>query len=371
MEASNSFQYQDFFQEIIRDISNLFSTAGVKIEGINTHSLEGLGLVVDIVLSEPVSEDLFRTIYGKSMDKGFMALQLISEKPVIRLVPVTKKRSKWKLPLFIATFATVFASGYGLSTAFYTSLYEALVWGLVYTIIFLSALAVHEFGHILASKSRKVIIDGPFFIPAPPIQLGFIGTFGAVINMRTLPPDRRSLSLIGLSGPLMGFLAGLVIAPIGIVLSQPVTVQQAQAMVASGQASPLYGIPLVFQLLEYFIVPKDYTILLHPLAFISYIVFLVTFLNLIPIGQLDGGHVVRSYTSGSTYELIGWAVIGVLLLLGLVSGIYLWIGFIALIFKLLFGRYPHPGSANQNSRKPGLIYLVLYLVMLILTFPIP
>jgi membrane-associated protease RseP (regulator of RpoE activity) len=348
-----------------------FSTAGVRVEGYSVYTSGDLGEVADIVLSEPLSEDFFDKLYADLMDKNYMVVQLRSEKPVLRIIPVRKERSKWKLPLFLATFATVFATGYGLSASFYTSLPEVIVWGLAYTVIFVSALAVHEFGHILASRRSRVLIEGPFFIPAPPIQLGFIGTFGAVINMKTIPPDKKSLSRIGISGPLFGFLAGLAIAPVGILLSQPITIQQAQEMVEAGQAAPLMGIPLVFQILEQLLVPQSYTILLHPLAFISYIVFLVTFLNLIPIGQLDGGHVVRSYVSPGLYDVIGWTSIAVLLLLGLFYGFYLWIGVIALVFKLIFGKYQHPGSANQYSMSHSPMHLAMYLALLLLTAPIP
>ncbi|AFK50468.1 peptidase M50 [Thermogladius calderae 1633] len=350
---------------------NLFSTAGVRVEGYSTYYSPGLGEVADVILVEPLSEELFNRVYRELVKKGYMAVQLKSEKPVFRIIPFSRKRSRWKIPLLLATVVTVFATGLGLSASFYTVTADVVAWSIAYTIIFIVALAVHEFGHILASRRSGVLIEGPFFIPAPPIQLGFIGTFGAVINMKTIPPDKKSLSQIGISGPLFGFLAGLVIAPFGILLSQPLTVQQAQSMVEAGLASPLAGVPLVFQVLEYFMVPQGYTILVHPLAFISYIVFLVTFLNLIPIGQLDGGYVLRSYLSPSLYDLVGWASIALLMTLGIFYGIYLWIGIIALLFKLLFGRYQHPGSANQYSESHNFIYLALYLVLLALTAPIP
>ena len=126
-------------------------------------------------------------------------------------------------------------------------------------------------------------------------------------------------------------------------------------------------------------IPADHTLLMHPLFFASFIIMIVTFLNLLPIGQLDGGHVVRSYTSIYTYEYLGFIIIIAMAITGLItlfiapyaSMYYFFLSIILMLFKMIFGRKPHPGPANQFSKIKDYRYLILYLVLVILTLPLP
>ncbi len=347
--------------------------AGLSIEFINEQTIRGTQ-VIDVYVNRNLDEDEFNKIYRVYVSKyDYMPIQIKYDQPMIRLLKINKrKRRIVQLFLLLVTSITVFLTGLALSE----SMFDAAV----YSACFLGALALHEMGHMIASRRYEVIIDGPFFIPAPPAQLGFIGTLGAVISMKTLPPNRKSLAVIGIAGPIFGFIAATIIGEIGVYLSQLITVEHAAKLIQARQAAELSFMPLMLQILIAMRgVPQGYTIMLHPLAFASFIVFIVTFLNLLPIGQLDGGHVIRSLTSPRTHNMISYLVIIGVLLIGAVliemgytslGYYYTFLGFILILFKLVFGRGVHPGPANQLSSKKPWWILPLYLVILVLSMPV-
>ncbi len=347
--------------------------AGLSIEFINEQTIKGTP-VIDIYVDRSLDEEEFNNIYSVYVSKyGYMPVQIKYEQPIIRLLKIDKKKRRTvQLFLSLVTFITVFLTGLALSE----SIFDAVI----YTACFLGALAFHEMGHMIASRRYGVIIDGPFFIPAPPAQLGFIGTLGAVISMKTLPPNRKSLAIIGIAGPIFGFIAATIIGGIGVYLSQLITVEHAARLIQARQAAELSFMPLMLQIIIALRgIPQGYTIMLHPLAFASFIVFIVTFLNLLPIGQLDGGHVIRSLTSPRTHNMISYIVIIGVLLIGTtliemgytsLGYYYTFLGFILILFKLVFGRGIHPGPANQlSSEKPWWV-LPLYLAILVLSMPV-
>ncbi len=353
---------------------------------INTFYNEKIGFITDIVLDKPLDEETFNKLYKQILDQyGLMLIQLKNSEPLLRILPVKRGGSRVKqLVLLAVTLVTIFLTGYGLSESFYSLLdnsgailYQSLVMGLIYTVLFISALGLHEYGHMRAARRDNVVINGPYFIPAPPIQLGFIGTLGAVISMKTLPPSRKSLARIGLAGPVNGYIAGLIISVIGILLSPLISVEQAEKLIESGEVGEIGFMPLTLALLLHLRnIPDGYTIILHPLAFIGFVIFIVTFLNLIPIGQLDGGHVIRSYISMKRYELLGYMVIIGLLMIGLLLGgdiglYYIALSIIMIVLKIIIGRHPHPGPANQYSRSHSYKYLIVYIILVTLTLPIP
>ncbi len=335
-----------------------------------------------------LSEEIFNKVYKYLVYRhDYFLMQIPSGKETIyRAIPIKRSNTFYKkLFLFIATTLTISLTGYGISVSFYelfgeVSVSNILLWTITYTVLFLSALGLHEYGHILASRKAGIVIEGPYFIPAPPIQLGFIGTLGAVISMKTLPPDRRSLARLGISGPLIGYLVGFLIAVIGVYLSPVMSYDVVNKLIESGRASEIGFLPLTLVLLIMIrSIPPNHTLVFHPLMFISFVVFLVTFLNLIPIGQLDGGHVVRSFMSMESYEKLTYKIITALLVIGLIYifiardlGFYfIFLTLILMLLKILTGRTPHLGYANQYSVLKDYRYLIIYIALLILTTPIP
>lgn len=360
----------------------LLSEAGLSVLRVSTLTIPRLGDVVDVYVDKPLPEEEFNKLYVKALKElKLMPLQLSLTEPLLRFIPVKfKPKTKLKIILLSITLFTVFLTGYGLSESFYSLLGDiGNVWlgATTYTFFFLAALAIHEYGHMKASRKHGVLIDGPFFIPAPPIQAGFIGTLGAVISMKNLPPDRKSLAKLGISGPLAGYIVALIIGAIGLLLSPRITYQQAAQLVASGQAGEIGFMPVTLVIIEQFIsIPPGYTIVLHPLALASFILLLVTFLNLLPVGQLDGGHVIRSFTDAKTHDLLGYVIIIIMATIGLLIGgytgvYYIMLSFILMVFKIVFGRHRHPGPANQLARKKDYKILVVYIALVVLTFPLP
>lgn len=340
-------------------------------------------------MENPVSETTFDKLYSILIKDNLMPVQYdYAGEAVLRIMPIKRRSRKGlQLILMITTFITVWLTGYGLTLGFLNAVgfsiddLSIILWSTIYALIFLVALGLHELGHLLVAKNYRVPASGPYFIPAPPIQLGFLGTLGAVISMEGLPPSRRTLGLLGIMGPLSGFIIATIIGIIGILLSPTIPVETAQKLVEAGEATPLPFMPLMLIILSIIRVPpSNETFILHPLAFITFIIYIITFINLMPIGQLDGGHVIRTFTSSRIHMIIGTlsisiiALIGLsLLLLGYGVTIYLTLAFILLIFKFIFGSKPHPGAANNLSRVCSKDYLILviYTALIILTAPIP
>jgi len=369
---------------------NQLSKAGRYPLQLGVLNVERLGTVYDLVIDQPLDENIFNDLYGLAAEKhGYLLLQIRGTLPVLRLVPI-KKPSKWsgltKILLFTLTFITVYLTGYAMVISFSQIIgsliaFDEVILSFAYTLAFLTALGVHEYGHMLSSRKSRIVVDGPFFIPAPPLQLGFLGTLGAVINMRSIPPDRRSLAQLGLAGPLAGFIAGFAIGVVGLILSPTIPVEYARQLVAEGKAGEMTFTPLALTLMFALKpIPQNHVLFIHPMLFASYVILLITFVNLMPVGQLDGGHVARAYLSTDSHELLGWLIPLILIVTGIaVSGItasvngslYTAMGVMTLILKLITGRKPHPGFANQYSELKDYRYLIVYFALLALTAPIP
>src|ERR1051325_5921944 len=146
----------------------------------------------------------------------------------------------------------------------------------------LAILFSHEMGHYLACRYYKVSATLPYFIPAPPIFLA--GTFGAFIKIRSAIPTRRALFDIGLAGPLAGFVVALPLAVVGVLTMGPAQAQP-------GDGAIFFNDPLLFRLLGRLLgAPLDPNAPPTPYYMAAWIGLLVTSLNLMPVGQLDGGH---------------------------------------------------------------------------------
>jgi membrane-associated protease RseP (regulator of RpoE activity) len=186
---------------------------------------------------------------------------------------------------FLATLAT---------TTFYGALHHNVnlfeePWkfyhGFPFSLTLLAILGTHEFGHYWMARYHGVPVTLPYFIPAPSL----IGTFGAFIRIKDTVPNRGALFDIGVAGPIAGFVVAVPAIVVGISLSD---VRPATDLSGIGLGSSLLFNGLVQVLLG--VTPQAYDIILHPIAFAGWIGFLVTAFNLIPAGQLDGGHIVYS-----------------------------------------------------------------------------
>ena len=208
----------------------------------------------------------------------------------------------------------------------------ALLVGLPYSLTLLLILGAHEMGHYVASRRWGVDASLPYFLPAPSL----LGTFGAVIRIRGGILNRNALMDVAVAGPLAGLAAAVPALLVGLMMSR----------LAPGGSSLGIGLgtPLLFDGLAWLVhgpVPEGQTILLHPVAFAGWCGLLVTSLNLIPAGQLDGGHVVYTLLGG-WHAKISVAIGLVLLVMG-----YWWPGWIFWsVMVLALGRR-HPPLMDE------------------------
>ncbi|MCK5235350.1 MAG: site-2 protease family protein [Deltaproteobacteria bacterium] len=240
--------------------------------------------------------------------------------------------------LFLTTiFTTITAGAFFSGVMPFDSLSDFLK-GVPFSLSLLVILAAHEFGHYLAAVKHKVRSTLPFFIPAPPIP-PMIGTFGAVIKMKSPILTKRALIDVGIAGPLSGFVVAVIVTLIGLKFSIIVP--------ATGDIGGIsLGNSLIFKFLTFIVfgvVPEGHDVLLHPAAFAGWIGFFVTFLNLLPIGQLDGGHVVFAHLSRH-HRKISIFIIALLVSFGVVA----WPGWLVwAILVTLIGIW-HPPIMDEH-----------------------
>src|SRR4030042_1499169 len=227
-------------------------------------------------------------------------------------------KSNRNLLLFAATLATVFLDGYLRSdNPILTNVLMAetpvALNALLFTFSIITIFGSHELGHKALSKLRGVDASMPYFIPGPP---GMGGTLGAVITQREPPVNRDALFDLGISGPVSGFLTTILMAYVGLRMSFVVPIQQiAQWMISYPevrfQQMPL---PKLLELMAEWVrpTPEGYVLVMHPVAFAAWVGCILTFVNLIPTWQLDGGHLVRSLVGRESHKIIS-AAGGVLL----------------------------------------------------------
>lgn len=212
---------------------------------------------------------------------------------------------------------------------------EALWRGIPFAATLLTILVTHEFGHYLLSRLHRVPASLPLFIPGPP---HFIGTFGAIIRMRGPIMNRRALFDIGVAGPLAGFAVAVVALVIGLKLSTVVD--------RTSTFGLQLGEPLLLQFVSWIIIgslPPQADVLLHPIAFAAWFGLFVTSLNLIPIGQLDGGHVAYALW-GPRQRTMAFAIVPVLIVLGFVG----WPGWFVWAFMAGLWGLGHPPVRNPE-----------------------
>ena len=264
----------------------------------------------------------------------FPVLRRRDEKVVLRVIPkppTKPSRNVTNVVLFLATLGTVFLSGF---------LQFDIVGAVVFTGAIMAILGSHEMGHKLLANKHAVEATYPYFIPGlPPI-----GTFGAVIQQKSLPPNKDALFDLGFAGPVTGFIVSIIVTIIAFRLS-------VRVQVAPPEAVPWpYPNPILFEWLFTFTMmffPPSGTgdvILLHPVAiallFAGWVGMVVTMLNLVPVGMFDGGHVARSLVGKRAHRILSY--LGIILL----AIIWYPMAFIALFFSF----YQHPGPLDDVSQ---------------------
>jgi len=280
-------------------------------------------------------------------------------------VVLSQKRPKIiiNIILFILTVGTTLLAG-ALQQGV-NPLHEPfrIVEGLPFSLALLFILLSHEMGHYLASKKHCVDVTLPYFIPAPT----FIGTFGAIIKMRSPLRNKKVLFDIGAAGPLAGMAVTIPILVVGLKLSEVKTLG------APLEGELVLGTSLILSFLTKVVLgslAENCHIILHPLAFAGWIGLLVTSLNLMPVGQLDGGHIAYAVL-GRKAQIISKVMIIALLGLG-IWGAPMWLFWAVLLVFLLGTKHPptldYDISLDRTRQLIGAFTLFIFVITFI---PVP
>ncbi len=213
-----------------------------------------------------------------------------------------------------------------------------LVKGIPFSFTLMSILFVHEMGHYVTSKYYGVKTTLPYFIPGPWAPFG-IGTFGAFIRMRSPILRKNALLDIGAAGPIAGFVVSIFAVGIGLYSSKIVEIQEGNALLRLGD-------PLMFTFLAHFlgkVPPAGYDVALSSVAFAGWFGLFVTSMNLLPIGQLDGGHIAYALL-GRKQRFLSIGMVAILIILGVIGwpGWYIW----AILISFL--GLQHPPTIDED-----------------------
>ncbi len=266
-----------------------------------------------------------------------------------------KKGNRLHIILFVVTFisttiAGAFQSGYN---PFKNPL--LMIYGLPFSFTLMGILLVHEMGHYVVSRYYGLPVSLPYFLPAP----SFIGTFGAFIKMEAPMPTRNIMIQVGAAGPLAGLAVAIPVTGIGLHFSS--------VQAVSGEQGLHLGSSILFNLLVKVTIgdiPDTLDIVLHPMAFAGWIGLLVTAFNLLPAGQLDGGHVVYGLLGPSHIKISKMVFLFLIIL-----GIFTWRGWLLWAFLLYIFGLKHPNVIDPSKpTKANLFMGWLCMIILILVF---
>ena len=284
--------------------------------------------------------------------------------------PPSKFRGIWlNLILLFATIGSTIFAGAGLWSATFSTgdifLAENLInGGLYFALPLMLILSVHEMAHYVAAKKHNVAASLPFFIPMP---FSVLGTFGALISIREPIPTKKALLDIGFAGPIAGFVVTIPVLIIGFMMNGDVPQIPASEIIAGGSME--WGTSLFFEIFVMaFGLPSPLTI--HPMAFAGWVGLFVTALNLLPAGQLDGGHIARALL-GEKSRYAGYGVIALLLGLGLMFDFSGWL-ILALLIMFMGIRHPPPlNDVSHLDNKRKMVGVAAALMLVLCFVPVP
>jgi membrane-associated protease RseP (regulator of RpoE activity) len=279
------------------------------------------------------TRDEIDVVHNSSGRDTIIIAQVVPEPPVTVRPRFVYPRRRVYLPisLFVATCASTYFS-YKWWQA--SSAMEALT----YALSIMTILLCHEAGHFIQTLRYRVYASLPFFIPMPGSP---IGTLGAVIGMEARVGNRKAVFDIGISGPLAGLVPTLLFTALGLLYSH----YQPPAAFSSSELT--IQAPLVFEWIEHWIkgpAPLDQVLELHPMAFAGWVGLLITSLNLMPVGQLDGGHILYSLLRRRAHT-VAWLFLMSAIAAMIVFRLPEWT---VMIILLLFMGPRHPPTADDD-----------------------
>ncbi len=305
----------------------------------------------------------FLNLLNKLDELKFTAfLRKAGSRVVLRIVekpPVRPSNPLIYWGLFIATIATTFVTGY---FSFGETGLSPVLNGVVFSAAILTVLGLHEMGHKITANRKHVEATSPYFIPGPPP----LGTLGALIMQKSIPPNRDALFDIGANGPLAGFVVAVIFSVIGLAMLKPTTVQ-------AGTGLSLMPVSWWYVLLpaldNLHLIPalngayNGYA--LNPIAWAGWAGMVVTMLNLLPAAMLDGGHISKSLVPDNLRYVLTFASVALLLF----SGSQFWV-FAFLVVIMSFFRHPGPLDDISSVSRERKLLTVALIVVFALSFPI-
>jgi len=326
-------------------------------------------------IDKEILEKKFDSLRRTLKEKGYIPMLRHEQgEHIIYIVqkPKRKEKSVWiNYILLIATIITTVLTGSILSMGYMDATSvpnpmdifrgENLANGaLFFSLPLMSILVVHEMGHYFVSKKHNISTSLPYFIPVPPVLFFNIGTFGALISSRDPMPNKKALFDVGIAGPLAGFIVAIPVLIIGIATAgtEPIVPynQLTEGTVIFGNSFLID--PIISRGLLH--IPTGYTYQMTPLIFAGWVGLLITSINLLPAGQLDGGHIFRAVI-GKYQKYAGWIAVGIMIVTG-------WL-FFAFIIIFMMGMM-HPPPLNDDTDidiKRKLLFFVA-IAILVLSF---
>ncbi len=241
-----------------------------------------------------------------------------------------------------------------------------LAHGIWYALAIISILLAHEMGHYLMCRRYNIPATLPYFLPFPFPGLNPFGTMGAVIKMEGRIPNRKALFDVGAAGPIAGLILTIPALIIGLKLSTVIKVEQ------TPEFSIYLGESFLFSQLSNLIIGNledGYDVVLHPVAFAGWAGLFVTALNLLPIGQLDGGHILYAIFGRNSKNIYKLSLFGFVFICAI------WYqGWLLLILLLIWFGFRHPPPIDDYTKldkKRRLIGYIIFIIFLISFTPVP
>lgn len=283
--------------------------------------------------------------------------------------PAQKQSRAWlNLLLVVATLATMTWAGAAHRGINILEQPEQLSVGLSYALALLFILGAHELGHYFTARRYDMDVSLPYFIPVP----FALGTFGAFIKMKSLAPHRRATFDVAVAGPLAGLVIAIPALLVGLQYSSVVPEAGAPSMMMGGAdvgSSVLFAFLAKAALGE--AVLEGHRLVLHPVAFAGWLGLFVTALNLVPVGQLDGGHLVHALLGRQVARTVGIASLVALVALGLFvwSGLLFW----AILIYFIAGTEDAPplNAVSPLGRGRLVLGAATFALLLLIVVPVP
>ena len=318
----------------------------------------------------------FENLYYETKDMGFIPLlRKEGEELTLKLIkrPEAKvhKRSIVFPFLFIATIFTIYLDGYLRTT---DPIWQQIclimninIPPIIYSILFVIALfgiiAIHEMGHLIVLKAKKLKASLPYFIPGIPLVMP---TFGAIIVQREPAVNRDQLFDLGVSGPMLGLIATLVVTYFSLGTMIPITPRIAPLLKGAQYIPP----PILFTLFIIYFKPELFAnrgLYLDPIGWAAIVGMFITFLNTMPAWELDGGHMSRAVLGPKYHQIATFLTIMVMMLLGFYPMAML----ILVLWMMSGGASSAPLDDYSPVSKSKKILFVLSLVITFLCMPFP